>query len=137
MGGGAHHPGRKHRAKYYSPAQGSGRPGNRRVSSEQDRDVAMLRILPLEEAQNFIRRKAVRLAEAEKTVAPILDAVRKRGDEAVLEYARQFDGLQGNSVTISDAELRDAEAGVTPGFREALQTAAKNIREYAELQLPR
>ena len=42
----------------------------------------MLRILPLDQAQTFITRKAVRLAEAEQTVAPILDAVRKRGDEA-------------------------------------------------------
>ena len=43
----------------------------------------MLRILPLAEAQSFITRKTVRLAEAEQVVAPILDAVRSRGDEAV------------------------------------------------------
>jgi histidinol dehydrogenase len=97
----------------------------------------MLRILPLEEAQNFITRKAVRLAEAEQTVAPILDAVRQRGDEAVLEYARKFDGLEGSSITVSGAELRDAEARVSPQFRTALETAAKNIRQYAEIQLPR
>lgn len=97
----------------------------------------MLRILPLEEAQNFIRRKAVRLAEAEKIVAPILDGVRTRGDEAVLEYARQFDSHEGNSIAVSAAELRDAEARVSPEFRAALETAAKNVREYAEIQLPR
>lgn len=97
----------------------------------------MLRILPLEEAQNFITRKALRLAEAEQTVAPILEAVRKRGDEAVLEYARKLDGLQGNSVTVAASEMRGAEASVSPQFRAALETAAKNIREHAELQLPR
>jgi histidinol dehydrogenase len=97
----------------------------------------MLRILPLNEAQNFITRKTARLAEAEKTVAPILEAVRKRGDEAVLEYARKFDGLDGNSLTIPDSEWQAAEASVTPEFRAALETAAKNIREYAGMQLPR
>jgi len=97
----------------------------------------MLRILPLEEAQNFITRKAVRLAEAEQTVAPILEAVRKRGDEAVLEYARKFDGLEGNSVTVGEPEMRAAEASVSPEFHTALETAAKNIREYAEIQLPK
>ena len=45
----------------------------------------------------LITRKAVRLAEAEHIVAPILEAVRKRGDAAVLEYARKFDGLEGDS----------------------------------------
>ncbi len=92
----------------------------------------MLRILPLVDAQSFITRKAVRLAEAEQVVAPILDAVRKRGDQAVLEYARKFDHLSDDSLTVSTAQPL-----VSPEFRSALQTAAANIREYAELQLPR
>jgi histidinol dehydrogenase len=92
----------------------------------------MLRILPLDEARSFITRKTVRLTEAEQVVAPILEAVRKRGDEAVLEYARKFDGLEGDRLTASTAESR-----VSPEFQSAVETAAKNIREYAELQLPR
>jgi histidinol dehydrogenase len=97
----------------------------------------MLRILALQDAQSFITRQAVRLAEAEQTVAPILDAVRKRGDEAVLEYARKFDGLEGGDLAVSAFELRAAEARVSPQFRDALDTAASNIREYAAIQLPR
>jgi histidinol dehydrogenase len=96
----------------------------------------MLRIVPLDQAQAFITRKAVRLADAEQTVAPILEAVRERGDEAVLEYARKFDGLVGNSLTIPESEWRAAEASVSHEFRSALQMAAKNIREYAEIELP-
>jgi len=52
----------------------------------------MLRIVNLDQARNFVERKTVRLAEAEQIVAPILEAVRQRGDEAVLEYARKLDG---------------------------------------------
>ena len=96
----------------------------------------MLRILPLDQAQTFITRKAVRLADAEQTVAPILDAVRKRGDEAVIEYARKFDVLAGSGLAIGPAEWRSAESALTPDFTSALETAARNIREYAELQLP-
>ncbi len=97
----------------------------------------MLRILPLNEAQNFITRKTVRLAEAEQVVAPILEAVRKRGDEAVLEYARKFDSLDGASLTVPQSDWRAAEVRVTPDFYAAVEIAAKNIREYAALQLPR
>jgi histidinol dehydrogenase len=97
----------------------------------------MLRILPLNEAQSFITRKKVRLAEAEQVVAPILDAVRKRGDEALLEFARKFDKLEGTSFTIQPSEWHAAETRVTPEFYAAIDTAAKNIREYATLQLPR
>jgi histidinol dehydrogenase len=97
----------------------------------------MLRILPLHEAQSFITRKTVRLAEAEQVVAPILEAVRKHGDEAVLEYARQFDSLDGNSLTVPPSDWQAAESRVSREFHAAIETAAKNIREYATLQLPR
>src|SRR5271154_2801225 len=97
----------------------------------------MLRILPLEDAQSFITRKAVRLAEAVETVIPILEAVRARGDEAVLEFARKFDGLEGTALRVSESELSDAAAQVSPEFRAALETASRNIRDYAEIQLPR
>jgi histidinol dehydrogenase len=92
----------------------------------------MLRIVNLDQAQSFVKRKAVRLAEAEQAVRPILDAVAERGDEAVLEFARKFDGFTGNNLKISTADAR-----VPAEFMSALQTAAKNIREYAELQLPK
>jgi histidinol dehydrogenase len=97
----------------------------------------MLRILPLHEAQSFITRKTVRLAEAEQVVAPILDAVRKRGDEAVLEYARKFDGLDGVSLVVPASDWTAAESRVSPEFYAAIETAAANIRQYAALQLPR
>jgi histidinol dehydrogenase len=92
----------------------------------------MLRIISLSEAQGFVTRKTVRLAQAEQTVAPILEAVHARGDEALLEYARKFDGFEGASLTVSTAGSR-----VSAEFQGAIEIAARNIREYAELQLPR
>jgi histidinol dehydrogenase len=97
----------------------------------------MLRIVSLDQAQRFITRKAVRLAEAEQIVTPILENVRKRGDEAVLEYARKFDGLEGADLAVPQSQLIAAVDQVKPEFKKALETAAKNIREYAELQLPK
>ena len=92
----------------------------------------MLQIVALDQAHGFITRKTSRLAEAEQTVAPILEAVRKRGDEAVLEYGRKFDGLEGHDLKISTRGARGSEK-----FLAAVETAAKNIREYAQLQLPK
>ena len=91
----------------------------------------MLRIIALDQAQSFLERRAVRLAEAEQTVAPILDSVRTRGDEAVLEYARKLDGFSGNDLRVSTRNAR-----VAAEFRTALEIAAGNIREFARMQLP-
>jgi histidinol dehydrogenase len=78
-----------------------------------------------------------RLAEAERTVAPILEGVRTRGDTALREYARQFDGFEGESFAVSEAECEAAQRKLEPAFLAAVSTAANNIRAYAEAQLPR
>ena len=77
------------------------------------------------------------MSEAEAVVRPILEAVRKRGDRALLEYARRFDGLQRKSVRVPEAELRAARGRLAPEFCRAVETAAANIRAYAQRQLPR
>ena len=97
----------------------------------------MLRIIQLDQAQDLITRKALRLAEAEKVVAPIIEDVRKRGDEALFEYARKFDQLEKNDVTVPCSEWQAALARVSPEFAAAVDAAARNIREYAQMQLPR
>jgi histidinol dehydrogenase len=90
----------------------------------------MIRILEYKDAADLIVRKAVRLEEAERIVAPILADVRQRGDAALLEYARKFDGFTGDSV-------RMAVSGSLPKeMQTAVETAAANIREHARTQLP-
>ena len=91
----------------------------------------MIRILEDKDAQSLIERKAVRLEEAERIVAPILADVRRRGDAALLDYARKFDPLEGDSVRVR------VTGALEPKFARAVEAAAKNIREYAQAQLPR
>jgi len=91
----------------------------------------VIRILTPKDAQALIQRKAVHLQEAERTVAPILADVRDRGDAALLHYARKFDRFTGDSVRLKVA------GALEPEFLEAVETAAKNIREYAQAQLPK
>jgi histidinol dehydrogenase len=97
----------------------------------------VIRILQRDQVGRLLARKAARLAEAEETVRPILDAVRKRGDRALMEYARQFDGLERRTVRVPEPELDAAAAGLTPQFRNAVEIASANIRAYAERQMPR
>jgi histidinol dehydrogenase len=95
----------------------------------------MLRILNYCDAQNLITRKTVRLAEAERTVAPILEAVRTGGDRALAGYARKFDGLEGD-VRVPRAECDRARDAVSKTFLDAVEAASQNIRAYAAWQLP-
>jgi histidinol dehydrogenase len=77
----------------------------------------------------------MRLAEAERVVAPILVAVRERGDEALLEYARKFDQFRGTDVRVPREEIE--AAAVSSEFIQAAEIASANIREYSQMQLPK
>ena len=69
----------------------------------------------------------------EATVAGILADVRRRGDEALLEYTRKFDRLSlGNAAAmeLSRDELHDALHGLPAEQRSALEQAAQRITDY-------
>jgi histidinol dehydrogenase len=97
----------------------------------------MIRILPASAAGDLFVRKAVRLTEAEATVRGIIDDVRARGDAALLEYARRFDGFDRASPLVSESELEEAAAALPRALRESIQVAAANISAVAREQLPK
>ena len=71
-------------------------------------------------------------------VAEIVADVRARGDAALLELTRRFDGLSARSVAeleLSRADLAAAYEQLAPARRDALQAAAGRIRDYHERQL--
>lgn len=74
----------------------------------------------------------------EQRVADILSDVRRRGDEAVLEYTARFDALQASSLAGLELKAEDfarAFDAITLAQRQALQQAAARIRQYHERQL--
>ena len=76
-------------------------------------------------------------AAIEQRVAAILADVRTRGDAAVLEYTARFDGLSADSVAaleLTQADFKAAFDGLPSAQREALQNAARRVRQYHEAQ---
>jgi histidinol dehydrogenase len=90
-------------------------------------------------------------------VAPILAAVRERGDAAVIEYEARFGGgaaagsearfgggaaagseaRPGQALTVSGDELARAVEALDPPVRAGLETAIANVRAVAEAGLDR
>lgn len=96
----------------------------------------MIRIADSAEAGRLLARRAARLNDAIETVRPILEAVRKRGDKALVEYARRLDGLERETVSIAREELSAAYRRLGRQFRKAVREASKNIAAFARMQLP-
>jgi histidinol dehydrogenase len=63
-------------------------------------------------------------------VAALVADVRRRGDAALLEHTGRFDRVGGQEplpLTVPDAELDAAVAGLTPELRAALELAIENV----------
>jgi histidinol dehydrogenase len=75
-------------------------------------------------------------AATDRRVATIVSDVRRKGDRALLKYAKSLDGLTG-AIEISQPEMQTAAATVPKSVRAAIRAAARNIRAVATRQVPR
>ena len=76
-------------------------------------------------------------ADVGAAVDAVLETVRTRGDEALREYTRRFDGADLTSFEVTEAEMEAAWDSVDEDFRETLRQAAANIRRFHEAQVHR
>jgi histidinol dehydrogenase len=72
----------------------------------------------------------------EKKVSAILQAVEKKGDRALFEYTKRFDGvrLTARNVEVSAIEIREALCNVSRQELTILKLAAKRIESYHRRQ---
>ncbi|WP_116051616.1 histidinol dehydrogenase [Amycolatopsis palatopharyngis] len=89
------------------------------------------------ELRATLPRAEVDVDAAMHQVRPVLEAVRDRGVEAVLEFAERFDRVRPKSVRVPAAELDRALAELDPGVREALEESISRARKvHADQRRP-
>ena len=74
-------------------------------------------------------------ANVEGTVTQIIQTVRSLGDAALRDYTKRFDGADLDDLAVSQAEIEEAFASVSPEFIEIMEASAKNIRAFHEKQV--
>lgn len=98
----------------------------------RDAKRAQALMAKLENRRNSVDERAAPVSRR------IIDAVRRGGDTALRRYAVRLDGIsQQSQLRIPDDEMRQAWSDASPAFRSAIQTAAKNIRRFAQRQMPK
>lgn len=85
---------------------------------------------------DLLKRDPNNYSAYEGTVQEIVDDVRARGDEALLEYTKKFDGaeLSADNIRVTQAEIQEALSQVDPNLLAVMKKSMKNIREYHEKQ---
>ena len=106
-----------------------------RLENETDRlrAEALLRKLRLDP------RDLVVSSKGDEAVRQILVDVAQRGDDAVVETSRRFDdpNFAAGQIRVTEQEMRDAAARVTPQQMSALRQSIAQVREYQSKVLPK
>lgn len=83
----------------------------------------------------LVQRPVMDTSRLQSTVKAILLDVRQKGDEAVKRYTREFDGVELAGMVLQPEEITAAIAAVPASLKQAIETAAANIRRFHERQL--
>lgn len=91
--------------------------------------------LTLRDIRRITKRDQAESEDIRKAVEAILADIEQRGDAAVREYTKRFDGIDLDSFLVSPEEIDDAVDIVGPDFMAILEETAANIRAYHERQV--
>jgi histidinol dehydrogenase len=101
----------------------------------------MIPIIHKDEVTPFLfrlaKRSVVRDSELLQTVSSIIEDVRSRDDDALIEYTAKFDGVELTyaNLLVNEKTLRDSAAKVDENFLTPLRTAIRNVRAFHEQQI--
>jgi len=82
--------------------------------------------------QTLAMRSTDSFAKQQEAVDAIVQDVRRRGDEAVFEYTKKFDGidLKPDTIWVTEAEIKAAYEEIDPELLTVIREASANIRDF-------
>jgi histidinol dehydrogenase len=85
--------------------------------------------------RDVVPRADTDVAGTLEVVRPIVDAVRHRGLEAVLEFSAQFDGVEQADVAVPAEAIAEALRALDPDVRAGLEESIARLRRTCEAEL--
>ena len=88
--------------------------------------------------RQLLEAKRETAADVDAAVAAIIDDVARRGDAALIDYTRHFDGvdLAEGGLRLTRREIAEGAGAAPPETVAALQLAAERIESFHRRQLP-
>ena len=85
----------------------------------------------------LIKRSPNHYGEYEAIVADIVENIKNNGDKALFEYTAKFDKFELNAgnIRVTEAEIEEAYASISPEYIEVMKEAFENIKAYHEMQV--
>ncbi|MCD7728923.1 MAG: histidinol dehydrogenase [Clostridia bacterium] len=95
----------------------------------------MIKIYENYSTEEILNRKIDSYEKEELAVKRILADVAARGDGALIEYGKKFDGADIQNLEVSEQEFEEAERALPPEYKQIILNAKANIQLFHERQL--
>lgn len=81
-------------------------------------------------------RATTDINQAIEQILPLLNDVKARGVQAIVEVTKQRDGVDPTPLRVSDQELRNALLNLDPELRASIEESIARVRAVSEANLP-
>ena len=97
-----------------------------------------LATMDVSQRARLLRRAEIQIDELIERVRPIIQEVRQRGDQALIEFTARFDHVQlaPERLRVSREEIDRAYQVLDTSVRGAIEHAIRNVRTFHERQMP-
>ena len=82
----------------------------------------------------ILKRPNQKKANLENTVTDVFNEIKLKGDKALKEFTKKFDGVELDYLQVSQAEFKEAEANVSLELKNAIDNAIRNIFNFHKAQ---
>ena len=84
---------------------------------------------------SLTKRPTVTYESLEPLVASVFESVKKYGDQSIINYTDQFDGIKQDDFRAKADEFKKAHNSVPDALKKAIQNAKTNIASFHRAQL--
>ncbi|RMF57674.1 MAG: histidinol dehydrogenase, partial [Calditrichaeota bacterium] len=96
--------------------------------------MEVIRYPRIEDWPALLRRPTVDFDDIAEKVRPILEQVRREGDQALLRWTEKLDGVRLRRLDVTPEELAAAETQLPAALKTAIELARKNIEAFHRTQ---
>src|SRR5438067_198377 len=97
-----------------------------------------LATMDVSQRARLLRRAEIQIDELIERVRPIIQEVRQRGDQALIEFTARFDRVQlaPDHLRVSREEIERTYQTLDTSVRNAIEHAIRNVRTFHQRQMP-
>ena len=106
--------------------------------------IELLRVIDLragvpgsEEVNRLVPRASLSIETAIEQIRPLLEDVRTLGEQALIEATLRFDKFDPSPIRVSQKEIDESLAILSPSLRAALEESIARVRKVSEANLPK